>query len=112
MIARLRCSYLVVDGDARNCGIETEHKTVALTVRICVSLHGVQIGRRENAFLVVRVIQNELSNATGVWIVVVGVLPNANIAVGTSRDDCSVNSFAKQPNYSYKYAALIVISCV
>lgn len=83
-------SYLLVHFDACDWCCESEFGAIAVKVWISVGLDCVQIGGSENAFIVVRMVQNEFTNTLRVWIVIVHPIPDTNITVRPSRNDIPI----------------------
>lgn len=79
-------AYLCIRLDARHRSREPKLRAIAIGIGVSEGLHCVQIGRCQDAVLVIHMIQYELAHALRIWIIVVDTVPNANVAVSAGRD--------------------------
>lgn len=86
----LMSTYFVIHFDARDRCSETEFSSITIAARISVRLDGVHIGRRQNSFIIIHMVQHELPNAPRIRIVVIDTIPQANVTIAASCDHIPV----------------------
>lgn len=97
---KTKTANLVINPNACDGSREPKFNAIPIALRKRKGLHGIQIGGHQHPATVVANGQHEFADALRSRIVVVDAIPDANVTVGSGRDNVTVTT--RKSNIYYK----------